>query len=182
MLRAGDSWLWRRYFDGYPSGGGWTAQYVLNSPQGRFPFPTGSVSAASDQVDYSISVPGSATQNLAPGQYDLYVVLVNAAASAQQTILLQSVLVEPNILGAQLGVDTRSFAKRTLDMIEAAISGDVSPHVQEYEIQGRRLQYMDRMKLKQLRDQYRYEYRQEQIANGEYSPKRRVGVFFRPNY
>lgn len=182
MLRAGDSWLWRRIFDGYPSGLGWEAQYVLNSPQGRFAFPAGSITADLDDISFDVLVSSEQTAAIAAGVYDLYAVLTNTTIAAQQTIPLQSVCVQPNILGATGGVDTRTFAKRTLDMIEAAIAGDVSPHVQEYEINGRRLQYMDRMKLKDLRDQYRYEVRQEQIASGEYVPKRRVGVFFRPNY
>ena len=181
-LRAGDSWTWQRVFDGYPSGGGWTAQYILNSAQARFAFPSTSATAALDGFGFNINVAAGDTATVATGAYELYVVLSNAGLAAQQTFLLQRVMVQPNIFTAALGVDTRSFAKRTLDMIEAAISGDVSAHVQEYEINGRRIQYMDRMKLAELRDKYKYEVRQEQIAAGEYTPKRRVGVFFRPNY
>ncbi len=182
MLRAGDSWAWTRVFDGYPSGLGWAAQYVLNSSFSRFQFPAGSVVPDSDKFSFDIAVPAAQTASVPSGDYELYVILTNAAPAAQQTIKLQTVRVEPNILGAALGVDTRSFVKRTLDAIEAAIAGDQSPHVQEYEINGRRLQYTNRMDLYKLRSQYQAEYRAEQVASGEYTPKRKVGVFFRPSY
>ena len=82
-----------------------------------------------------------------PGTYDLYAVLSltqNGTITDQQTFLLQSCRVDAKLFGASAPIDTRSFVKKTLDMLEAAISGDQSPIVQEYEVSGRRISYMNR--------------------------------------
>ena len=181
-LRAGDSWEWLRIFPGYLPSDGWTLQYILNSPGARFAFPDGAVTAMPDGFTFSISVTGAQTAAVLGGQYELYAILANTSADLQQTVELQRVRVAPNLSTATAAVDTRSFAKKSLDMLEAAILGDQSPMVQEYEIHGRRVQYMSRLQLKQLRDQFKSEVRAEMIASGEYVPKRRVGIAFTGGY
>lgn len=181
VLRAGDSWSWHRLFPEYPSGQGWALQYVLNSPTVRFAFPAGTITPNADGFGFDVSIPGGQTAAVVAGVYEFYAVLSNTAEALQQTFLLQSVQVQPNLATATGAVDTRSFVKKTLDALEAAMLGDASPLVQEYEIHGRLVKYMDRLQLKTLRDQFKQEYRTEQIANGEYTRKHRVGVFFRPS-
>lgn len=182
-LRAGDSWQWQRAFDNYLSGSGWTLQYILNSASNIFPFPAGSITPDAGGESFNVAVTPAQTANVAAGTYELYAVLKLTDAgvvTGQETRLLQSVRVSPNIAGTSVPIDTRSFVKKTLDMIEAAISGDQSPMVQEYEIAGRRIGYMDRLKLKQLRDQYAYEYQGERAAAGEFVRKNKVEFGFFP--
>lgn len=184
-LRAGDSWQWMRTFGDYPSGEGWTLQYVLNASTARFAFPAGSVTPDADGQGFDILVTPAQTASVVPGTYDLYAVLtltVAGTVTAQETMLLQSVRVDANIAGANAPIDTRSFVKKTLDILEAAILGDASPLVQEYEIAGRRINYMNRTELMKLRDEYAYKYQQERAARGEFTPKRKVELVFRPNY
>lgn len=184
LLRAGDSWKWCRTFEGYAPGEGWALQYVLNSPGGAlFKFPAGTATANADGTSFEIALTAAQTDACAAGTYDFYAVLLNSGLSLQQTMELQSVTVAPNIASASVAVDTRSFAKKTLDIIEAAIAGDTSPHVQEYEVHGtggsgRRVRYMERKELFALRNQFRLEYRQEQIAAGEFVPKRSARIQF----
>jgi hypothetical protein len=181
-LRAGDFWKWQREFPDYPSSG-WSLQYILNSPTARFAFPDGSITASENGTGFDISVVGSATAAVAAGIYELYAVLTQSGGGGvQQTFALQDVRVDANIATAAGAVDTRSFVKRTLDTIEAAILGDTSAHVQEYEIHGRRLKYMDRLQLQDLRQQYKREYRAELIAKGEYAPAKRAEIVFRSDY
>jgi hypothetical protein len=185
QLRAGDSWQWMRTFGDYPSGQGWSLQYVLNSNTSRFAFPSGSITPDADGQGFDIAVTPAQTASVPPGTYDLYAILTlteDEVVTAQETRLLQSVLVTANIAGASAGIDTRSFVKKTLDALEAAIAGDQSPMVQEYEISGRRIAYMDRAKLKELRDQYAYEYQRERAERGEFVEKRKVELTFRPSY
>ena len=181
-LRAGDSWTWQRVFDGYAPTDGWALQYILNSPTVRFTFPADTITADEDGFTFDVSLTSAQTSGVAPGRYELYAVLNNASRMLQQTFQLQAVRVDANLATGTAPVDTRSLVKKTLDMLEAAILGDASPIVQEYEVHGRKVRYMDRLQLKQLRDEYKAEYRQEQIAKGEYTPKRNVGVSFRPTY
>ncbi len=181
VLRAGDSWNWHRYFPEYASGDGWKLQYILNAPTLRFAFPAGTIAQDIDAIGFDVALAGAQTAAIGAGTYECYAVLSNTALGLQQTFALQSVQVQPNLATASGAVDTRSFVKKTLDALEAAILGDASPLVQEYEIHGRLVKYMDRLQLKALRDQFKQEYRTEQIANGEYTRKHRVGIFFKPS-
>jgi len=175
-LRAGDSWKWTTAFDGYSPADGWTLKYVFNAPEvARVALPDDSAQAGTDG-SFDVTVPASATTGITPGTYDIYAILVNG--SEQRTIELESVAVLANIAGATSAADTRSFAKKTLDAIEAAIAGDTSPHVQEYEIHGRRVRYMERALLLQYRAQFKVEYRNEQIAAGKFVPKTTARIEF----
>ena len=140
-LRAGDSWQWTRNFGGYPSGQGWALQYILNSATAIFQFPAGSITADQDGQSFDIAVTPAQSAGVMPGIYDLYAVLSLTQADTltdQQTFLLQSCRVDASLAGASTPIDTRSFVKKTLDILEDAILGDASPLVQEYEIAGRR--------------------------------------------
>jgi len=181
-LRAGDSWQWTRNFEAYQSGRGWALQYILNSPTAIFPFPAGSITADADGQAFDVAVTPAQTAAVVPGIYDLYAVLSLSQSGSvinQQTFLLQSCRVDAKLFGAAAPVDTRSFVKKTLDILEAAILGDASPLVQEYEIAGRRINYMNRTELMKLRDEYAYKYDQERAARGEFTPKRKVQFVFR---
>lgn len=179
LLRAGDSWRWSRTFDGYAPGDGWALQYILNSPGGAFyKFPDGVAVADSTGAGFDVSLTPTQTAGCAPGVYELYAVLSNADAGGQETIAVGRLKVAPNIAAAAVSVDTRSFAKKTLDMLELAIANDSSPMVQEYEIHGRRVQYINRKELLELRERYRLEYRQERIAAGEFVEKTVMRIGF----
>lgn len=176
-LRAGDSWKWTTAFDGYSSGDGWTLKYVLNAPGiARFAFPDGSAAANTDGISFDVTVAATATASVVPATYDIVAILTNG--SDQRTLELESVQVLPNLAGATGAVDTRSFAKKALDTIEAALIGDTSPHIQEYEIHGRRVKYMDRKVLLDYRAQFKAEYRNEQIAAGKFVPKTTARIAF----
>lgn len=182
-LRVGDSWQWKRTFESYPSGQGWTLQYILNSATARFAFPAGSISPDADGQTFDIVVTPAQTASAAPGVYDLYAVLSlmeGGTLTDQQTFLLQTCRLDPGIAGATTPIDSRSFVKKTLDILEAAILGDQSPLVQDYEIAGRRVNYMNRTELTKLRDDYKYKYDAERAARGEFVPKRKVQFVFRP--
>ena len=182
-LRAGDSWKWQRSFDGFPSSA-WTLSYIFNLPPdglrpgARFVIPSSACTADTDGQSFDVAMTASATAAVAWGTYDIYAILANATTSEQRTVELESVLIHSNIAGASAAIDTRSFVKKTLDALEAAIAGDTSPLVQEYEVHGRRVQYMKRMELLQLRAQFKTEYRQEQINSGEFVPKRVARISF----
>jgi hypothetical protein len=184
-LRAGDSWQWTRNFEAYPSGQGWALQYVLNSPSAIFQFPAGSITVDADSQSFDIAVTPAQTAAVTPGTYDLYSVLSltqNGTLTDQQTFLLQSCRVDAKLFGASAPIDTRSFVKKTLDMLEAAISGDQSPMVQEYEVSGRRISYMNKTELDKRRDEYAYKYDEERAARGEFTRRRKVLFTMRPNY
>lgn len=182
-LRAGDSWKWQRAFGGFPSSI-WALAYVFNLPPDGtragaiFKIPNDDCAASADGQTFNVAVSAATTAAVLWGTYDIYAILTNAVTSEVRTFELESVLVHSNIAAASGAIDTRSFVKRTLDMIEAAIAGDTSALVQEYEVHGRRVQYIKRAELLQYRAQFKTEYRQEQIDSGEFVPKRTARISF----
>jgi hypothetical protein len=179
QLRQGDSWTWARQFPNYPSNS-WVLQYVLNSASNRFAFPSGSITADADGSTFDIQLSPTQTSICQPDIYDIIAILTQTGATPpqQQTIVLQSVTVLANVLTASGPIDTRSFVKKTLDTIEAAIAGDTSPQVLEYEIKGRMIRKMARIDLMKERALFKYMYDAERRAAGEYVPSRRPGIRF----
>ena len=183
QLRSGDSWNWTRQFPPYPSSQ-YTLSYILNSPTNIFVFPPAAITADSDGVSFDIQLSPTQTAACAADTYEIVAVLSQAANNndgniAQQiTLVLQSVLVLPNLAGATAPVDTRSYVKKTLDIIRAAISGDSRPDVMEYMIQGRSIRKIARAELLQWEADFQYRYDAERRAKGEYVPSRGVGFRF----
>jgi hypothetical protein len=182
-LRQGDSWNWLRQFSDYPSNL-YTLSYILNSAANRFVFPPAGITADTSGSGFVIQLTAAQSAGCPPDAYDFVAVLTGnagtTAAGQQVTMVLQAVDVDPNLATANAPVDTRSFVKRTLDLIEAAISGDLRPDVQEYMIQGRQLRKFDKIQLEKLHSIYLAKYRAERRARGEYAPPKRIGFRFNP--
>jgi hypothetical protein len=182
-LRAGDSWNWTRSFPNYPSTT-YTLSYILNSPNNRFVFPSAGITPDPDGQGFDIQMTAAQTADVVADTYDFVVVLTGITGTAsdgqQVTWVLQSVGVDPNLATASAPVDTRSFVKQTLDVIEAAISGNTRPDVQEYMINGRQLRKLSPLDLEKFHSIYLNKYRAEQRARGEYAPRKQV-IGFRFN-
>jgi len=182
-LRAGDSWNWTRQWADYPSSA-YTLGYILNSPSNRFAFPSQAITADADNLSFDIQLSPAQTALCVADTYEFVAVLSQAADAtdgnlAQQvTMVLQSVKVLPNLVTATGPVDTRSWVKRTLDTVRAAIDGDSRPDVQEYMIQGRSIRKVDRKQLLAWEAEFQYRYDAERRAKGEYVPSRGGGFRF----
>lgn len=182
-LRAGDSWNWTRQWADYPSGQ-YSLSYILNSPSNRFVFPAGGITPDQDAVTFDIQLSPAQTTPCVADTYEFVAVLSQAAdgtdgnIAQQVTLVLQSVKVLPNLATATAPVDTRSFVKKTLDIIQAAIAGDTRPDVLEYMIQGRSIRKNSRAELLQMEALFRYRYDAERRARGEYVPSRSGGFRF----
>ncbi|MGA7887619.1 MAG: hypothetical protein WCA44_17935 [Acidobacteriaceae bacterium] len=185
-LRAGDSWNWQQTFEDYPSNL-YALKYVFNSPSNRFVIDgtAGSpppITADSTGQIFNVQVPTA--QTACPADiYQVIAILIGltgtTAEGQQVTLPLQDVIVKPNVNAATGPIDTRSFVKKTLDMIEACIAGNETPDVQEYMINGRQLRRINPSDLTRLRNQYLAMYRAELRAAGEYAPPRSIGFRFK---
>lgn len=189
QLRAGDSWNWERMFPDYPSGL-YQLKYVFNSARNRFVMDgtlasNPPITSDADGQTFDIQAPSTLTNTCVPDTYQLVAILIGitgtTAAGEQVTLPLQDVLVEPNLATATGPVDTRSFVKKRLDMIEACLSGDTRPDVQEYMINGRQLRRISPIELEKLRAYYKNLYKAELRAKGEYSSPRVIGFRFKPS-
>jgi hypothetical protein len=187
-LRQGDSWNWQRTFGEYPSSL-YTLAYVFNSPGNRFQLlSTGStppITADSDGEGFDIQATATQTATCQPDTYQIVAVLTGIAeteaAGQQVTLPLQDVIVAPNLATAYGPVDTRSVAKRNLDAINACLSSNTDPSVQEYMINGRQLRRFARAELIKEREYWRNEYKAELRASGQYTRPRGIGFRFTPS-
>jgi hypothetical protein len=188
QLRQGDTWNWERAFPDYPSNL-YQLKYVFNSSASRFVLDgtlatNPPITSDTDGQTFDIQAPSTLTATCQPDTYQLVAILIGiadtTAAGEQVTMPLQDVLVEANLATATGPVDTRSFVKKRLDMIEDCINGDTRPDVQEYMINGRQLKKIPPAELEKLRVHYKSKYRAELRAQGEYAGRRVIGFRFRP--
>jgi len=184
-LRQGDSWNWERTFGDYTSKL-YKLTYILNSAKNLFKFPDTAITASDDGEGFVIQVTAAQSASCTPDKYQILAVLTGIAetkaASQQVTIPLQDVIVAPNMAQATTPVDTRSFVKKTLDMIEAAIGGIQDVSVQEYMINGRQLRRFSLKELTEQRATYKNLYKAELRASGQYAPTRKIGFRFKNSY
>jgi hypothetical protein len=190
QLRQGDTWNWARAFPDYPSNL-YQLKYVFNSSANRFVLDgtlatNPPITSDSDSQTFDVQAPSALTATCQPDTYQLAAILIGIAGTTaeeeQVTLPLQDVIVDANLASATGPVDTRSFVKKRLDMIEACLSGDTRPDVQEYTINGRQLKRISPAELEKLRIHYKSKYKAELRARGEYAGRRVIGFRIRPSF
>jgi len=188
-LRQGDTWNWARAFPDYPSNL-YQLKYVFNSAANRFvlgdPLEVNPpITPDADNQTFDIHATSGVTATCQPDTYQLVAILIGVAGTTaegeQVTMPLQDVMVEANLATATGPVDTRSFVKKRLDIIEAALSGDTRPDVMEYMIAGRQLKKINPAELEKLRVHYKSKYKAELRSQGEYAGRRVIGFRFMPS-
>lgn len=155
-IRAGDSARWRRTLADHPASAGWELKYVLVGNAVAHSF---AAAAAGD--DHAVDLLSAATAAWAPGSYRLqeYVEL----AGERTTLSVTTLRVLPNLVAATSGLDTRTHARKVLDLIEAWLESK-APTAAAFELNGRKLQNYPIPDLLVLRDRYRAEVRREDAA------------------
>lgn len=157
--RAGDTWQWRRedLSADYPASA-WTLKYYFRNAAAKF-----SIVAAADGDAYAVSVAMGTTAGYTVGDYD-WVAFVESAterfkvASGRIEVLADF---ETDVV-----YDARSFARKMLDIIEAALLSQASAdqlHVLETTLADRGVKF-DRNRLPALRAQFRAEVQAEDNA------------------
>lgn len=118
QLRAGDTWQWRREnLSAYPAST-WTLKYYFRNATDKF-----NVTAAADGAQFAVSVPMATSADHAVGYYDWIAVVESATERYQVDSGRLQVL--PN-LATDVVYDVRSFARKMLDHIEAALESRAS--------------------------------------------------------
>jgi hypothetical protein len=165
-LVAGDSWNWT--FCDLPSD--WDpAVYLLNFYL-RGP---AKLDLTSDGTSNIIAATSAQTKDLSGGNYAWQLVMAAKDASSRTEISRGTVRVLEDLQSKGDNYDPRSFVKKTLDAIEAALADVMTHNMSEYQIPGstggRAIKYVSRTELENLRSRYTWLYKQEQIASGELS-------------
>ena len=149
-LRAGDTWQWRRDDLGDYPAPDWALTYYFRNATAKF-----DLTAAADGTAHLVNVAMAATGK-APGKYDWIAVVKSATDRHQVGNGIVEVLPD---LAADVVYDARTFARKMLDAIEAALLGQASASqisILTAEFNGRKMTY-NHAGLLELRAKFRAE-------------------------
>ncbi len=114
---AGDSLEWRETLPDYPASAGWSLRYVIYNANASYP-----IQAVADGDGHVVSVAATDTASWSPGRYEI-AGYVSHPDGRKKTIVTHGLIIEPDPAAITAGLDGRSFARRMLDAIEAALEG-----------------------------------------------------------
>jgi hypothetical protein len=152
-LVAGDSWEWTAEYGDYPAGT-WTATAYFQNADNEFSFP-----AVADGTTHSFEAAATATDDYKPGRYYVQVRVTDGSSPVVVDSGWCEVIADP---ASGVKVDHRSWARRTLDAVEAFIEGNATTAQQAISIAGRSISRYPLTELLQLRSQLRGEVRTEE--------------------
>ena len=114
-LRAGDTWQWRREdLSDYPASV-WTLTYYFRNAASYF-----NVIAAADGDSFAVSVTAAVTAAYTPGAYDWYALVTDGTERYQVDTGRAEISTD---ISAAAAYDGRTWARRMLDSVEAALEG-----------------------------------------------------------
>jgi len=155
-LRAGESLNFLVPLADYSAAAGFAITWSFRSATDAIDF-----TSTPDGVNHLVSVPFTETQTWAPGEYS------GVAMVSDGTIRKQvwggSLLVLPDLAGAQPGEDFRSQVKRTLDNINAVLEKRANATILSSTIEGTSLGRIPMDQLLMLKDRYDLLYARELI-------------------
>lgn len=147
-LVAGDTWTWTRELGDYPAGT-WTATVYFENKDGVF-----NVSGTASNTTHSFTIDATTSAAIKPGLYGWRLRVTDGSTTTTVENGMLDVLVDPAKAGR---VDTRSWARRTLEAIEAFLEGNASTAQQSMSIQGRSLSRWSLPDLTAFRDKLKSE-------------------------
>lgn len=127
-LIAGNTWIWDRELADYPPTT-WTATAFFEKTGRTF-----SVTGVANGTAHRFTIPAATTSGYQPGRYLVRVRVTDGS----QVFIAESVYVDVQVDPAAPGTtDTRTWARRTLEAIEAFLEGNASTAQASMSIQGR---------------------------------------------
>lgn len=156
-LQAGDTLQWTRQLDDFPASAGWQLSYRLIGSAGSF-----AITAAAQGDLHAIAITADASGAWPAGSY----MLLPAVSKDSDRYSLPAIPVQvlANLAGSTAATDTRSYAQRVLDAVEAILEGRAGSAESDVQINGRALRYFPIADLLALRDRMRQEVRSEQAS------------------
>lgn len=169
VLRAGDTWKWRREdLNGDWPAPSWTLKYRFKNQAGGF-----EITATASGVNFDVVVTAATTAAFVAGDYT-WQAWVEGGASEVYTVGEGTLKVLASLRAGSAGTaqDLRSHARKVLDAIKAVLENRASLDQQSYQIHGRALSRTPIPDLLVLRDRY-----EEDVASEERAEKlrRRLG-------
>lgn len=156
---AGDTLQWQKSLSDYPASDGWVLAYRLINSAGKI-----DISAAASGADHLITVPAATSATYSPGLYSWQAFV--SKDGERYTVGSGVIEVLPNLAAQSAGYDTRTTAKKTLDLLDAAmLARGSTAWTAEYEIAGRRMKFASMGEFMAFRDKLRAEVNREAAAD-----------------
>lgn len=134
-IRAGDTVQWYKSLSDYPANDGWVLDYKLHSEN-----QSHSISTSASGSDHLATITAATSATYLFGDYTIIGWVTKA--SERYTLPVKKVTIKPNLAALTTGYDGRSTAKKTLDLLNAALeSQGNNAWVQSYTIAGRTMQF-----------------------------------------
>lgn len=169
-ITAGMKTEWTVSNTDYLASDGYTLKYVLINSTSKI-----SIVSTADGDDHLVSIPSATSALYTAGTYTAKSYFEKAGEKYEYKT--EQVVVLPDYTATSTTFyDTRSFAKKSLDALEAVIQNKAGELDLEYEIEGRRIVKMtpsDRIKWRNyFKDEYEAEQRALNAQNGK--PNNRI--------
>lgn len=154
-LVSGDTWAWTLSIPGYEAPT-WTASVYFQNSAAAF-----SATASASGSDHAFSVSAATTTTYAAGRYRWTVRVTDGSAVTTIESGWVDVARNPAAAGTH---DHRSWARRTLEAVEAFLEGNASTAQQAMTIQGRSLTRWSIAELTKWRDRLKSEVTGEEAS------------------
>lgn len=148
QLIAGDTWTWTRSLGDYPAGT-WTATIYFESKDGVF-----SVAGSASGTTHSFTIAAATTTSYTPSLYGWRLRVTDGSTTTTVESGMLEVLVDPAKAGK---TDTRTWARRTLEAVEAFLEGNASTAQASMSVAGRQISRWSLEELTKWRDKLKTE-------------------------
>jgi hypothetical protein len=149
VIVAGTTVKFTRQLADFPPGAGWTYTIYFNGATSTF----NKVAVAQADGSFLLTIDPSDTANLPPGAYR-YAERVTNGSEVYDLVGDELVVqIEPNLATAPAGAFL-THAEKTLQVIEAALSGRLTADLESYQIAGRAVTKIPIRELRELRGWY----------------------------
>jgi len=157
-IQAGDTLTWTKSLADYPANDSWVLSYRLINENNKHDITT-----SASGSEHLVSVLASTTASYVLGKYTLLSWVTKGAE--RYSLPSKQVEILPNLAIWNGGFDSRTTAKRVLDLLDAAmISHGSNAWVQEYEISGRKMKFKEPGEFLAYRSKIQTEVNREQNA------------------
>lgn len=172
FIRAGDSLQWIRSLSDFPAPA-WTLKYVLLAPAYKI-----EVTSTADGSSHKVDLSSSVTSGYPPGNYT-FTGYVDNAGGERHTLFRRMMEILPDLTSLETE-DGRSYAVRTLEKVEMAITELSDKGLTSASINGNTWTRQDIGKLMGLRSRLKSEVELEHQADGIGSGGEIFGHFGNP--
>jgi hypothetical protein len=152
-LIAGNTWQWDREYGDYPAGT-WTATAYFENKAKAF-----NVAATAEGTAHRFTISAATSATYPAGRYRISVRVTDGS----QVFIAETGYCEVEADPAAAGTrDTRTWARRTLEAVEAFLEGNATTAQQSMTIQGRSISRWSLPELTAWRDKLRQEVKMEE--------------------